>query len=612
MEIRKNGAWTDLPYRKYHANQTTLPSLPEEIVADGQPLTSYRISGNLVQTGTPTPDNPIQPEETGDLVTTGEHSGEYVLPVISGGVTTPVYLSEPLRKIGEYADTKSMTEEYRAIGKIDFSELSWSLLIPPGLWITTGIPNIKYVSTNKELGNGIAEKYKIHTGSGMSTAIGCIAIDVTQVSVNTGSDKKPSGMFWYVLATPTTETITAPTIPTINGSQAFDVDTTLKPSEVKLANWWENCGHGKYYDNNTWKEDVRSWYDFRRLVRSGNAAAQFPVGTMLYDNWGDDTSTAFRIVGYDNYFDDDLTAKGYTHSCTLLEELSSYPSIQFDAIEAWLYATTTVPAGTYRFTIPNYDATHGGNKTYIFTSTADVPANGQLTLTWTYQQNPTRVQGYASSTSTTALFNVTIAEWDGEVEATNLGTIKLAMSDADSTYGKLNHIHRARYGSNNYHQSGIRQWLNSNSAANTWWQPTNIFDRPYTNRTSAGRLTTLNGEFVGSLATPTVGCITNNLFETGFALQTAYNVKDKLFLVTHTEVNLSSNPNVGSVLAYYTGADNTKRIKHRKDNGNAVNWWLRTPYPSHASSERNVTTSGALNDYNASNSYSALAACIIQ
>ena len=372
-------------------------------------------------------------------------------------------------------------------------------------------------------------------------------------------------------------------------------------------------------DNGKWIP-ASSWSKFRDLVRSGDAPTLYPVGTKLYENWGDETSNAWIVVDYPNdsrYIDSDLAAQGYTNRVMLMEERLNYLRV-FDAKEAWLYVETAIPAGTYRFTIPNYDTSCGGNKTYIFTSTANVPVGGQLTLTWAYNTNPTKVQGYSSSTSTSALFDVTIAEWDGTTACTDLGTIKLAMSDADSTYGKLNHIHRARYGSNNYYQSGLRQWLNADTIANNWWTPSNIFDRPYDNRNTAGRLNTLNSNMKAVLATPTVNCITNNLFEypsldgTTFSLQTAYTVKDKLFPVTHTETNLSSTPNVDSVLAYYTNAQNANRIKYRKDNGNAYYWWLRTPSPASAYYVRVVYMSGALGYNFAYYAFGSAAACIIQ
>ena len=40
---------------------------------------------------------------------------------------------------------------------------------------------------------------------------------------------------WYVLATPTEETFTAPTITPSNGANTLTVDTTLPPSEVSIT-----------------------------------------------------------------------------------------------------------------------------------------------------------------------------------------------------------------------------------------------------------------------------------------------------------------------------------------------------------------------------------------
>ena len=438
---------------------------------------------------------------------------------------------------------------------------------------------------------------------------------------------------WHVLKTETTGIVNEPlmrigdyadeisniSIPVTAGGDTISVGTIVQPSEVTVNyKGWHPVADVHVYPDSSWMPT--SWEEFRKAVRSGKAQSLYPVGTKLYENWGDDTSNAWIVVDYptdSRYIDADLAQQGYTNRVMLMEEKLNYLRV-FDAKEAWLYVETAIPAGTYRFTIPNYDTSYGGNKTYIFTSTTNVPVGGQLTLTWAYNTNPTKVQGYSSSTSTTALFDVNIAEWDGTTACTDLGAIKLAMSDADSTYGKLNHIHRARYGSNNYYQSGLRQWLNADATANNWWTPSNIFDRPYDNRNTAGRLNALNSNMKAVLATPTVNCITNNLFEypsldgTTFSLQTAYTVKDKLFPVTHTETNLSSTPNVDSVLAYYTNAQNTDRIKYRKDNGNAYYWWLRTPYPTGANSVRYVYTSGALSYCDATSTSGSAAACIIQ
>lgn len=77
---------------------------PLSFYSDGYQLTGYVIDGDLVQTGTPTPDSPIYPQEVGDLVLSGEHAGKYAVPITVGGKTYTIYLTEPLRYIYGWAD----------------------------------------------------------------------------------------------------------------------------------------------------------------------------------------------------------------------------------------------------------------------------------------------------------------------------------------------------------------------------------------------------------------------------------------------------------------------------------------------------------------------------
>ena len=89
--------------------------------AEGYPLTmpnckpnkkmkQLEIYGNSVQDGTPTPDNPIEVESVGEFVTdiNDVNYGKYKIPLLIKGdvetITHCIYLNEPLRKIGDYAD----------------------------------------------------------------------------------------------------------------------------------------------------------------------------------------------------------------------------------------------------------------------------------------------------------------------------------------------------------------------------------------------------------------------------------------------------------------------------------------------------------------------------
>jgi hypothetical protein len=462
---------------------------------------------------------------------------------------------------------------------------------------------------------------------------------------------------WYVLAEPVTAIVNEPLakigdyvdeltftdsqiqIPTAEGTNTLSVDTTLPPSNIEISYTLPDYSKiTKIYkqdgleikhilDNNNnfifKSKSYYDWYGIRDIVRAGKAPQYYPIGSIIYDNFNSDTGTAFQVIAYDKHFDPSLTSQGYTHSMTLCE-LMLTDVITFDASEAFLYVETEIPAGVYKFTIPNYDAAYGGNKTYYFTSTKSIPVGGQLVLTWQYNQLPNHVASYSDSTTTTAIeSNMTLTKWvEGtSPEAINLGTIAGPSTQLGSSdYGKMNHIHRARYGSNNYLQSGIRQYINSNSAANTWWTPQTIFDRPYGSRALAGKLTKLNQDLVSVMVTPEIKSKTNQYFETdsldgtSFTLNTDYTInEDKMFLLSPMEVNFNTvDTSVGVTLDYYTLADDDKRIKYRKSNNTAYYWWLRTPYPTYANNVRYVSSSGALYISRAVSSNGVAPACVIQ
>jgi hypothetical protein len=67
-----------------------------------------------------------------------------------------------------------------------------------------------------------------------------------------------------------------------------------------------------------------------------------------------------------------------------------------------------------------------------------------------------------------------------------------------------------------------------------------------------------------------------------------------------TEVYGSNNNNVaeGSQFEYWKDTTNAAKIKYQ--GSTARDWWLRGPYPGFASYVRYVSSSGALNGYNAS------------
>ena len=346
--------------------------------------------------------------------------------------------------------------------------------------------------------------------------------------------------------------------------------------------------------------------DVQTLVRSGLASKVFHIGDQLVCNKGD-VKLVWDIIGIDH----DVPAdKQFTHSMTL-QLHDCIASMQYDGTEALFYCETELAAGTYHFTLlSGYDTTYGGGKTYQFTLTQPVPAGGQIMFPWGYntQAASTKVSTYASRTATAAIESVSVVEG---TEGTSLGT-------ADGNTANMNHTHRIRYGSNNWVESAMRQWINSDKAAGSVWTPQTKFDRPpFWAESTAGFLNGIDADFLEVIGeTEKVTC-RNTVTDGGGSDITT----DKFFLLSRREVyagNEVSGVIEGEPYPYYsdysdlsvagTGND-TNRIKYR--NGSPQWWWLRTPHSGNGNDVRIIKPAGSLNSHNAYYSNGVAPACNI-
>lgn len=272
----------------------------------------------------------------------------------------------------------------------------------------------------------------------------------------------------------------------------------------------------------------------------------------------------------------------------------------FDKEEALIYAAEALPAGTYNFTSDDDTPV-----TYQFTLTQEAAAGSVLVATWPssgYDLTNQSIKVYANGGSTTVLETATITVGSA---GTSLGTFAA---------GNINHKQRAHYGSNNYKESALRQWINSAAAANAWWHSTNIFDIVPGYANVAGLLHGMDSDFLDVVLETTVPCKTNNTFElSGWTLNTAYNVKDRFYLLSRDELGYGTeNVAEGSVLDRYNGAGNADRVKYDLSaQSTARYWWMRSPYPGTASSVRSVSADGSLGGNYACYGYGAVAACEI-
>ena len=366
MSIKKysSGSWVTVPYRKYETATDTITSLPKTIIGDGQNISAWSMKGNMSQSGTPTPSNPIYPVETGDktanlwngtlingyfedtafttggnedifksikiyltagtytiswgimiravrevkdgvlrqnpfeyqdnwtitvntdgyygisfrnltsttwdnsvtiMINTGSTAKPYEpfgykIPILSNGTTYPIYLSEPIRKISTYVDECPSTgTASRVIYKQIFTgQEDWQLQSINQYDIANFYIRLSF---NINIYNGISSHFERQSttianttteGFFLSSNPDTLFLRISSTTASTVTELKnwlaaqyANGTpvtVWYVLATATTESFTAPTIPTSGTAQSFDVDTTLKPSEVSLTyhGWHEH------------------------------------------------------------------------------------------------------------------------------------------------------------------------------------------------------------------------------------------------------------------------------------------------------------------------------------------------------------------------------------
>lgn len=267
MNFKKkvSGSWVDAPHYLRGTDTDTITSLPTTIYADGQSASAV-IKGNLSQSGTPTTSSPIYPSECGDIVTSGEHAGQYEIPILCGNTTTNVYLGEvqSTRQIKKYEFTGQETPTWAAvITDTDAYQFpNETSDYKREQFICSHMPVNTYSTTTNTHGY-IGQRLTLCFDKSMG-------LDTTAKVQQYLADQYAAGTpvcVWYVLATPQTTTLNEPirkigtysdsisnvaSIPTTSGSQTFDVDTTLKPSEVQLTYHGWHSHEPKEYSGGSW------------------------------------------------------------------------------------------------------------------------------------------------------------------------------------------------------------------------------------------------------------------------------------------------------------------------------------------------------------------------
>lgn len=218
---------------------------PLRYIGDGRPLTNYLISGNTVQDGTPSPENPVPVVGCGT-----DTAGEWTLPLTVNGVEYPIYLGqvETTRRIKKLV----LTGEEVGINKRTSPVNSYYIPIARNDWprSTTGYGMSSHFVQNRAVETLVNGKFYVGSTAFSFCLDGCADVAAFKSYLSAQYAAGTPVTVWYVLAEPETAVVNEPlmkigdyadtvsfvqagvTIPTVNGENILDVPTEVPPSEV--------------------------------------------------------------------------------------------------------------------------------------------------------------------------------------------------------------------------------------------------------------------------------------------------------------------------------------------------------------------------------------------
>jgi len=268
----------------------------------------------------------------------------------------------------------------------------------------------------------------------------------------------------------------------------------------------------------------------------------------------------------------------------------AFISMQFDAQEAkWAAADgSQLPAGKYKISSTlSFTAT----QPFYCAKPSNVSLSTSVTIT-TYGANRATVESGLAIVAD-------VTDCDGDLTAT----------------GCENHNDRVSYGSNNYIESAIRQYLNG--TANGWWSPQTKWDLRPSNHAGVPFKHGIDPAFLDILS-PNDKVWKDNTNAT-YGNTGSHTFDDKFFLLCSKDVNFSSDADESDTrLALFTGSlsanDNSsdQNALRKKIVGSGYgNWWLRTAIRGVVYHAIYVTSTGYRGHYDAHDAPGVVPACEI-
>lgn len=172
-----------------------------------------------------------------------------------GNITSHIYLDEPLRKIGDYADyidfknqkvirnikeiTLNGSENWRLQGTNENGIISFIYSIsnetaPSTISIPALSTHYSYKTTS--LSNTTEQGFFVQRGAGVTNIyIRMLNEDIADIAAFKTWLSENNVMIYYQMATPTEEPISLPTLQTFKNTTIMSVDTTVLPSNIKVT-----------------------------------------------------------------------------------------------------------------------------------------------------------------------------------------------------------------------------------------------------------------------------------------------------------------------------------------------------------------------------------------
>lgn len=357
---------------------------------------------------------------------------------------------------------------------------------------------------------------------------------------------------------------------------------------------------------------IASWKQFQRLIKLGHGASLFPLFSCLSVYSSTQGTLSWMVLGHDAIEDPDDSS---AHTVVLQQvngvgrKNTEYGyGYAFDETEAIATFANGLTAGSYYV---NVGGTDRG-----FTLTEDIPADGVLQF-GPYSNMGTQISSYDEVGGTLI---ETVAVTDGDTSGTDLASVSGVTLNGNAN----DNYWRGFYGSGNYKQSNIRQFMNA--VGTGWFEPKTPFDMSPDYVNEEGYLGTLDPEFVAVLLSPVMTTSTNNVYEydtgDGMSINSSYTTADKLFLLSYTQVGGQpwGNPvqaDEDTLLPAFNGlsyGNEPERVKVRQtDETTTVWWWLRSPSPSRSCYVRVVDLGGGADTsgYACGRDFALAPACVI-